>query len=323
MSPKSTEPPSHPLRRPVEAPLSVETRCASTSSGRRLGVALTFVLLGAACRAAAPETEQVLVAATELAEGATLLEADVRTAELALGLAGPGALRPKDLGRAVGRTLLAGVPRGALLQASVLRAPSDLARLVAPKARGFTLAIAGAEWCREGDHVDVIGIFPDPSTGERGAVTLVQNVIVLAVGAAEPRAPAQRLAASPQHTDGPAMSDPRRDGGAAAAAVAPWVAMPALRRVTLLLLPEEGEIVHEGATAGVLHLGLRHPEDVDLLEDRGRATINTLLSAERRKVLLRKRADLAPAPPEPPEPKPPEDDRLPYWARRAEKEATP
>ncbi len=268
----------------------------------------------------------MLVAATELAQGATLLEADVRTAELTLGVAGPGALRPKDLGRAVGRTLQADVPRGALLQASLLRAPSDPARLLGRMARAFTFTVAGAEWCREGNHVDVIGLFPDPNTEELVAVTLVQNVIVLAVGATESNAQMQRSAASPKRTDGLTRGDHRRDGGDAATPASPRVSASAVRKVTLLLLPEEGEIVLEGATVGALHLGLRNPEAVDILEDRGRATINGLLSEERRKWLLSKRADLVPAPSPPPEPeppKPPDDDRLPYWARRAEKKVTP
>lgn len=322
MRPTSTEPSSRLPRRLVEALLKVGTWRASTSPVRRLGPALAVVLVCSGCRSGPPETELVLVAATELAEGAPLLEADARTAELALGLAGPGALRPKDLGHAVGRTLQADVPRGALLQSSLLRAPSDPARLLY-LARAFTFAVAGAEWCREGDHVDVIGLFPDPPTEELVAVTLVQNVIVLAVGATEPSAQVRRSAASPRRTDGPTMGDQRRDGGAAASPASPRVMASAVRRVTLLLLPDEGEIVLEGATVGALHLGLRHPEEVDLMEDRTRATINTLLSGERRRMLLRKRADLVPAPPEPPEPPKPPDERLPYWARRAEQEATP
>ncbi|HEY0881152.1 MAG TPA: Flp pilus assembly protein CpaB, partial [Archangium sp.] len=40
---------------------------------------------------------------------------------------------------------------------------------------------------------------------------------------------------------------------------------------------------------GNLTLSLRNEEDIDVLEERGRATISTLLSGERTKVLQQKR----------------------------------
>ena len=41
-----------------------------------------------------------------------------------------------------------------------------------------TTAVGG--WVRPNDHVDVIGIFKDPQTNESVAVTLMENVMVLA-----------------------------------------------------------------------------------------------------------------------------------------------
>jgi pilus assembly protein CpaB len=59
--------------------------------------------------------------------------------------------------------------------------------------------------------------------------------------------------------------------------------------VSLLVIPEEAEIVVLGTELGSLTLALRNEDDVDVLEERGRATINTLLSGERTKVLQQKR----------------------------------
>jgi pilus assembly protein CpaB len=107
---------------------------------------------------------------------------------------------------------------------------------------------ARSPWIHAGDHVDVVGVFPDPQTLEQVAVTLIQNVIV---------------------------SDVMMLEGTA--------------RLTVLLLPEEAELVLLAQRLGSADVTLRHPDDVDVLEERGRATINTLLSGERSRVLQQKR----------------------------------
>jgi pilus assembly protein CpaB len=59
--------------------------------------------------------------------------------------------------------------------------------------------------------------------------------------------------------------------------------------VSLLVIPEEAEILVLAQELGALTLSLRNEDDIDVLEERGRATINTLLSGERTKVLQAKR----------------------------------
>ena len=63
-----------------------------------------------------------------------------------------------------------------------------------------------------------------------------------------------------------------------------------LRRVTFLLLSEEAEAALLTVRQGALHVTLRNPEDIDVMEERGRATANTVLSGERKRVLEAKRA---------------------------------
>jgi pilus assembly protein CpaB len=59
--------------------------------------------------------------------------------------------------------------------------------------------------------------------------------------------------------------------------------------VTLLVLPEEAEIVVLAQELGSLYLSLRNPEDISIFEERARTTIETLLTGERVKKLQQRR----------------------------------
>ncbi len=63
-------------------------------------------------------------------------------------------------------------------------------------------------------------------------------------------------------------------------------------KVSLLVIPEEGEMLAVAQGLGALTLSLRNPDDIDVLEEPGRATVNTLMSGERRRVLQQKRLDV-------------------------------
>jgi pilus assembly protein CpaB len=56
-----------------------------------------------------------------------------------------------------------------------------------------------------------------------------------------------------------------------------------------MVLPEEAEILVLATQFGGLYLSLRNPEDIGGEEERGRATIDTLLTGERVRALKRKR----------------------------------
>jgi pilus assembly protein CpaB len=109
--------------------------------------------------------------------------------------------------------------------------------------------------------VDVIGTFRDPQTNDQVAVTLLQNVIVLATG---------RITGM---TNVNLLPEKERD----------------YENVSLLVLPEEVEILALAQDYGKLTLSLRNEDDVDVNDERGRATINTLLSGERTRQLHAKR----------------------------------
>jgi len=62
--------------------------------------------------------------------------------------------------------------------------------------------------------------------------------------------------------------------------------------VSLMVIPEEAEILVLAQELGELTLALRNEDDVDMLEERGRATIHTLLSGERTRVLQERRREI-------------------------------
>ena len=113
-------------------------------------------------------------------------------------------------------------------------------------------------WVRPNDHVDVLGTFRDPNSNQIVAVTLLQNVIVLATG---------QTTAATQSTS--------RD--------------VEYGTVTLLVLPEEAEILVLAQELGSLYLSLRNAEDISIFEERARTTIQTLLTGERVKKLQQRR----------------------------------
>ena len=64
------------------------------------------------------------------------------------------------------------------------------------------------------------------------------------------------------------------------------------------MISEEAESALLAVKVGGLHVSLRNEDDIDVMEERGRATINTLLSSERRQVLENRRKNiLVQAPP--------------------------
>ncbi len=133
---------------------------------------------------------------------------------------------------------------------------SRLSKKVRARGRSLEIKVRGAAHVQAGDHVDVLGTFTDAKTESSVTVTLVQNVIVLA--------PPELIPG-----DEPVHS------------------------LSLLVLPDEAEVLTLADHLGELHISLRHPEDVSGPEDgRTRATIETLITRERLKTLNKRRISL-------------------------------
>ncbi len=153
-------------------------------------------------------------------------------------------------------------------QFATTKASDRLSAKIQKKTRAITIEAGRTQsvggWVRPNDHVDVIGTFRDPQTNEQVAVTLIQNVTVLATG---------KITGT---TNVNLIPEGQRD----------------YANVSLLVIPEEAEVLVLAQQEGKLTLSLRNEEDVDLIEERGRATIHTLLSGERTREYQKKRAGI-------------------------------
>ncbi|MFC1611176.1 Flp pilus assembly protein CpaB [Myxococcota bacterium] len=115
-------------------------------------------------------------------------------------------------------------------------------------------------WVEPGDHIDLIGTFRDPRSREMVAVTMLQNVIVLATG---------RIGGQ---TNLRLLNENERS----------------FNTVTLHVLPEAAEMLVLAQDLGTLYLSLRSPEDNEIRDfDDTRTNIGTLLTGERSKRISR------------------------------------
>jgi pilus assembly protein CpaB len=153
-------------------------------------------------------------------------------------------------------------------QFETTKSADRLSSKVVQKTRAITLSASGITavggWIRPNDHVDIIGTFRDPQAGEQVAVTLMQNVIVLATG---------KLTGT---------SNPNL--------------IPEAQReyanVSVLVLPEEAELLTLAQEMGQLSLTLRNQDDLDVLAGREHSTIRSLLSGVRENEWTKRRHDV-------------------------------
>ncbi|MBI3182193.1 MAG: Flp pilus assembly protein CpaB [Myxococcales bacterium] len=210
----------------------------------------------------------VVVASTDIAEGSVVTFDMISQRPVPDQFVTSSVIKPESATYIVNQKVLVPLQAGDPLlwsQFETTKAAERLSTKVQKKARAITIeagkttAVGG--WVRPNDHVDVIGTFKDPQTNESVAVTLLQNVIVLATG---------KITGT---TNVNLIPENQRE----------------YNNVSLLVIPEEAEILVLATEMGALTLSLRNEDDVDVIEERGRATINTLLSGERTRALQAKR----------------------------------
>jgi pilus assembly protein CpaB len=208
------------------------------------------------------ELTDVVVAGGNIAPG-TILTADlITTDKLPRKFRTADMVIPKELDTVLGNEVVFPVQKGDPLSWHHLRgretAEDRLSKAVTKKGRAITVSVnersAVAGMVRPADHVDVLGVFRDPTDNRMIAVTLLQNIIVLATGTMRP-----------MH---------RGTGGNTGKA-------HDYNSVTLLVLPAEAEILVLAQELGQLYFSLRNPEDLDIYQERARTTITTLITGER------------------------------------------
>ncbi len=210
----------------------------------------------------------VVVAAVDIPEGTVVGFDMISQRSVPEQFVTSSVVKPDSASYVVNQKVLVPVQAGDPLlwsEFETTRATERLATRVQKKARAITIETGKATsvggWVRPNDHVDIIGTFKDPNTNESVAVTLMQNVVILATG---------KITGT---TNTALMPEGQRD----------------YNNVSLLVIPEEAELLVLAQDLGSLTLTLRHEDDVDVIEERGRATMNTLLSGERTRVLQQKR----------------------------------
>ncbi len=213
----------------------------------------------------------VVVAATDMAEGTVVTFDMISQRQVPEQFVTSSVVKPDSANYIVNQKVLVPLQAGDPLlwsQFETTKAAERLSTKVQKKGRAITIeagkigSVGG--WVRPNDHVDVIGTFRDPQTNEQTAVTLLQNVIVLATG---------KITGT---TNVNLIPEAQRE----------------YNNVSLLVIPEEAEILVLASELGDLRLSLRNEEDVDMIEERGRATIHTLLSGERTRVLQERRREI-------------------------------
>ncbi|MCB9554502.1 MAG: Flp pilus assembly protein CpaB [Deltaproteobacteria bacterium] len=244
-----------------KAPLIIAVTLGATAAG------LTY-LQQRAWRAEATEgwkLEKIIVAATDLEVGSVLTSDSIETAEIPRRFAYDSFIKPSDLEVALNQTVVSRIPRGEPVQFFQLqgaRTRGGIAHAVPKGGRAVTIDVnersALGMLLRPNDHVDVLGTFRDPRNSQTVAVTLLQNVIVLATGKATS---AMRV----------------RQGEAN------------YSTITLRVMPGEAEILVLAQEMGSLYLTLRSRDDISHYEETARTTIDTVLTGERLKKLRDRR----------------------------------
>jgi pilus assembly protein CpaB len=214
------------------------------------------------------ELTDVVVASANVAPGTILSEDLITTDKIPRKFRTADMVIPKELDTVLGNEVVFPIQKGDPLSWHHLRgretAEDRLSKAVTKKGRAVTVSVTERSsvggMVRPADHVDVLGTFRDPTTNRMIAVTLLQNIIVLATGQLRPMHRGLRSSKANEYST-----------------------------LTLLALPAEAEILVLAQELGNLYMTLRNPEDLDVYQERARTTITTLITGERVKKLREER----------------------------------
>ncbi len=203
------------------------------------------------------ELRRVLVASETIAPGTLLTESNVARGEMPANFVYDSVILPDELQSALNAEVIVPIHQGEPIhwyQLQGLREASKLSTAVRPGFRAITINVDDAasvgRWVRPNDIVDLIGTFRDPLQRELTALTLMQQVTVLATGSTS-----TSISSSSENNN--------------------------YNNVTLMVMPQEAELLTLAQEMGTLRLALRNREDLATLEKRGRTTLDSLTRDER------------------------------------------
>lgn len=205
----------------------------------------------------------VIVSAVDLSEGTTVTMEMISQRSIPEQFVTSSVVKPDSASYVVGQKVMVSMQAGDPLlwsQFETSRAAERLNNKVLTRMRAITIdakttsSVGG--WVRPNDHIDVIGTFRDPQSNEQVALTLLQNVVVLATG---------KLTGN---TNVNLIPENERS----------------YAHVTLLVVPEEGEILTLAQELGNLTLALRNDDDIGVMDNRNPTSVRTLFDGERRAI---------------------------------------
>jgi pilus assembly protein CpaB len=211
----------------------------------------------------------VMVAAHDLPEGTLVTFDMISQRAVPEQFVTPSVVKPDGVNYVVNQKLVVPVQAGDPLmwtQFEASRATQRLSTRVSKRARAVAIPVSNpasvGNWVQPTDHVDVVATVPDKnSKAKKVAVTVLRDVIVLTTG---------KLT----NTSNLSILSPHQR---------------TYSHVSLMLVPEEAEILTLANEVADLSLTLRNEEDLEVDYEHHKTDIDTLLSGERTKLLQNKR----------------------------------
>lgn len=204
----------------------------------------------------------VIVATVDISEGTVMTMEMVSQRSIPEQFVTSSVIKPDSASYVIGQKVMVALQAGDPLmwsQFETSRASERLTNKVLKRTRAITIeakttsSVGG--WVRPNDHVDIVGTFKDPDTNEQVALTVLQNVVVLATGKIT------------GNTNVNLLPENER----------------IYNNVTLMVVPEEGEVLTLAQELGSLSMMLRNDEDLDVIDGTRPTSVRTLFDGERRR----------------------------------------
>ena len=210
----------------------------------------------------------ILVAARDISGGTVLDQDMLRVEAIPSRLVTPSIVRSDLLASVQDAKLLLPMKKGDLLNFNMLQGTQmsealsqDLAKGVRALSLRVNVESSINRMVRPNDHIDVLVTYRDPTTRTVTTQTLLENIVVLATG---------EIYGGTQL--GFVDEDARK-----------YVT------VTVELTPQEVELAVQAQSMGAIYMSLRHPDDPEVMEDRARTNVDTIMTGERANQLRNKR----------------------------------
>jgi pilus assembly protein CpaB len=204
----------------------------------------------------------VVVASVDVSEGTVMTMEMVSQRSIPEQFVTSSVIKPDSASYVIGQKVMVALQAGDPLmwsQFETSRTNERLTTKVLKRTRAITIeakttsSVGG--WVRPNDHVDIVGTFKDPDSNEQVALTVLQNVVVLATGKIT------------GNTNVNLIPENERT----------------YNNVTLMVVPEEGEVLTLAQELGSLTMMLRNDEDLDTIDGTKPTSVRTLFDGERRR----------------------------------------